>query len=267
MKPDTTDVAPWIERLARVGFVAKAMLYVTIGLLAASAAVGRGGGATDTRGAMSRVVEAPFGRVLLIIAAIGLIGYSVWRVVQGIKDPEGRGSDAKGLSLRASFIARGLGHALLAFTAFRIAMGNGGGDGNRSEDATARALELPGGTAIVWIIALGVAGFGIYQLYRAATSKLSKQLNRGEMHAETGGWVVTVSRFGIAARGLVFVAIGWLLVQAARSHDASEAGGIADALTSVSSLGRLPFLAIALGLIAYGGYELLNARYRRIKAD
>ena len=47
------EVAPWIERLARVGFVAKAVLYGIIGILAAQAALGQGGRTTDTSGAAS----------------------------------------------------------------------------------------------------------------------------------------------------------------------------------------------------------------------
>ena len=53
------DVAPWIEVLARVGYAAKAVLYGTIGLLAARAGLGWGGGrATHTRGAPEEVWAA-----------------------------------------------------------------------------------------------------------------------------------------------------------------------------------------------------------------
>jgi hypothetical protein len=103
-------------------------------------------------------------------------------------------------------------------------------------------------------------------LYRAATAKLSKQLHQDEMRAEVGPWVIGVSRFGIGARGLVFLAIAWLLGRAAGDHDPSRAGGIDDALQRLATLGRLPYAAIGAGLIAYGLYELLNARYRRIEA-
>jgi hypothetical protein len=117
----------------------------------------------------------------------------------------------------------------------------------------------------VLIVAAGVGGYGIYQLYRAARAKLSAQLDRGKASAELGTWVIAVSRFGIAARGLVFIAIGYLLARAATRHDPQRAGGIGDALRTLAGLGRWPFAGIALGLVAYGVYELLNARYRRIR--
>ena len=256
------DVAPWIERFARVGYIAKAILYGTVGVLAAGAAFGRGE-TTDSRGAMTRLLGAPFGQLLLLIIAAGLVGYAAWRCTSAIVDAEGRGNDAKGLALRASFLVRGLAHLGLAYSAIRLAAGSSAG-GNGSQVATSTAMDLT--VWLVWAAAIGIGGFGLYQLYRAAAAKLSKQLRQGEMRAEVGAWVIVVSRFGIAARGLVFMAIAWLLGQAAWEHDASQAGGIQEALARIAGLGSLPYVAIGGGLIAYGVYELLNARYRRIEA-
>ena len=262
-----------VERLARAGFIAKAILYGTIGALAASAALGlagaRNGGATDTRGAMATVLAAPLGKILLAAIGVALMGYAAWRVAEGILDPDRRGSDVKGLTLRASFLVRGVAHAALAVTAFRVATGdrNTGEGGDTPREATKAAFEVPGGEWIVWLVALSLAGYGAYQLYRAAAAKLSKQLDTHEMAAEAGRWVVGVSRFGIAARGVVFIAIGWLFLRAATRHDPSEAGGIAEALQTLRDLGRWPFAAIAIGLIAYAGYQVVNARYRRIDVD
>lgn len=257
--------APWLERLARAGFAAKALLYGTVGILAARMASGNGGRATGAKGAMSSVQDAPFGRLLLGLVAVGLIGYAVWRVVQAIVDPERRGSDAKGLALRASFAARGLIHAALAVTALRLAIGNPPeSDGNDAERWAARALGITGGRSLLWIVALSIGAFGIYQLYRAFAAKLSKQLQFGKISAELGHWIIAVSRIGIAARGVVFAMIALLLAGAAMRQSPSRAGGVDDALESLSALGRWPFTAIAIGLIAYGLYELVNARYRRI---
>jgi len=263
------EVAPWIATLARVGYVAKAVLYMTIGVLAARAAFGDGGRTTDTRGALTSVLGAPFGRAMLIVMALGLLGYAVWRIVQAITDPEHRGSDAKGLAMRASYVVRGLLHAGIAVTAFRLATGNGGGaggDGERSERWTSRALEAPGGETLVWLVGAGIVAYGIYQLYRAWAAKLSRQLDLGRLSAEASRWVIAVSRFGIGARGVVFALIGVLLLRAATRHDAEQAGGLADSLATLGGVGRWPLGVVALGLVAYGIYELVNARYRRIAA-
>jgi hypothetical protein len=259
------DVAPWIERFARVGYVAKAVLYATVGVLAVGAAFGHGE-STDTRGAMSKLLGAPFGRILLVIVALGLFGYAAWRCTSAIVDAEQRGNDLKGLLLRAGFLLRGVAHAVLGYSALRLALAGVGSQGDRSKQATGVAMRLPGGVWVVWIAAIAIGGFGLYQLYRAATAKLSKQLHHGEMRSEVGHWVVGVSRFGIGARGLVFLGIAWAVGRAAAEHNPGSAGGIDEALDTLAQLGVLPYAAIGGGLIAYGVYELLNARYRRIEA-
>ena len=261
----TRHVAPWIERLARIGYVAKAVLYATVGVLAAGAVFGHGR-STDTRGAMTALLSAPFGRGLLGLIAVGLFGYAAWRCVSAVADPEGRGTDAKGLAMRASFLIRGIAHLVLGYSAAKLALGGSMDAGDNSERATGAAMHTLGGSWIVWVSAVVMAGFGLYQVYRAATARLSKQLSQHEARAEVGTWVIWVSRFGIAARGLVFIAIAWLLGRAASEHDPARAGGIDAALASLSALGRWPYAAIGGGLIAYGVYELLNARYRRIEA-
>lgn len=262
------DAHPWIEPLARAGYSAKALLYATIGILAARLALGTGGATTDTRGAMKTVLNAPYGSVLLTLVAVGLMGYGFWRVVEAVTDPDRRGRDLKGILLRASFAARGIIHAALGITGIRIAVGSHGEDQNRQqiEEWTAKLLELPAGGWIVWAVAASIGGYGLYQLYRAFAAKLSKQLNLGRLSAEVGRWVIGVSRFGIAARGVVFLAISILLGRAATQRDPTEAGGIADSLRSLAALGRGPLAGIAFGLVAYGVYELLNARYRRIRS-
>ncbi|HXG70253.1 MAG TPA: DUF1206 domain-containing protein [Gemmatimonadaceae bacterium] len=265
----TREAAPWIERLARVGYAAKAVLYATIGVLAASAALSGGGRTTDTRGAMGTVLAAPFGRVLLMVVGAGLFGYALWRMVEAINDPENRGSDAKGIALRFSFAARSLAHAALGFTAFGIAAA--GRPDSEAPDGpelwTARALEMPGGRGIVLAVAAGIIGYALYQLYRAAAAKLSKKLELHTLSPSAQRLVIATSRFGIGARGLVFGMIGVLMLRAARQDSAEKAGGIGDALKALSDLGKWPFAVIAIGLIAYGGYELLNARFRRIRVD
>ena len=76
-----------ITWLARVGFLVKGVLYMVIGTLALQVAANAGGRVTGTRGALTTVLGQPFGRTLLLVAAIGLLGYAAWRVLQGLFDP------------------------------------------------------------------------------------------------------------------------------------------------------------------------------------
>jgi hypothetical protein len=264
--PTAKDVAPWVERLARLGYAAKALLYITVGLLAAQAGLGWGGRTTDTHGALRFMYDVTLGRIMLLVIAAGLLGYALWRMVEAVLDAEDRGNDLKGVALRIGSAARAVVHAGLAVAALRLAYG----DRSRSAASdprywTARAFELPAGKLFVWITAFSIIGYGAYQFYRAWAPKLGRQLQLGKIPERASGVVVGVSRFGIAARGVVFCLVGLLLARAAARHDAGDAGGLRESLGAVAELGRWPFVVVALGLVAYGVYELVNARYRRIR--
>jgi hypothetical protein len=264
--PSAREAAPWVELLARVGYAAKAMLYLVVGSLAGAAVMGRSARAVDTQGALRTVHRMDFGRLVLLVMAAGLLGYALWRLVEGIFDPEHRGSNPKALAVRAGLVVRGLIHGGLALTALRLATRDRPlPHADQIRRWTTRVLELPGGELLVWLAALGIAGYGLYQFYRAYAAKLSHQLDLSELSTRSTRWVVGVSRFGLAARGVVFCLIGYLLARAAQHHDPAQAGGVRKSLRMIALMGQWPLASIGLGLIAYGVYELLNARYRRIR--
>ena len=259
--------APWIERLARVGFAAKALLYCIVGGLAFRAALSDGGATTGSQGALASLVRHPYGAPLLVVIAVGLFGYAAWRITEAVLDPERRGTGLKGLGVRSSHAVRGVFHAWLGLQAVRIALGAGESGGDGTERWTARALEAPLGSWLVIAVGLTVVGYGIYQLYRAWVAKLSKQLDLSRLSREAGSWLIKVSRFGLGARGAVFGVIGAYLVRAGVSHNANKAADTGEALGVIGQqpLGDWLLAVVAIGLIAYGAYEVVQARYRVIR--
>jgi hypothetical protein len=256
-------VAPWVVGLARLGLVAKGVHYIMIGALAALAALGHGGKAdADKHDAMATLIRAPFGRVLIGVIALGLAGYALWKFFEGILDPEHRGTVK-----RIGSVALGIVTAALAYSAAMLALANrhASSGSDKSEHWTARALALPYGVYLLWAVAGGFVLYGLYQLACAIRAKLEDNLDLSQLSGGVRRAVVGISRFGIAARGVVFCTIGVLLGRAAERHDPEAAGGLRDSLRELIALGRWPFVAIALGLVAYGLYELVNARYRRIR--
>jgi len=75
-----------------------------------------------------------------------------------------------------------------------------------------------------------------------------------------------LGRFGIAARGIVFVIIGIFFIQAARLSDASQTKGLGEVLAILAQQPFSPVILgiVPLGLIAYGIYSVIEARYRKI---
>jgi hypothetical protein len=244
------------------------MVYVVMGLLATEAALGIGGRTTDSRGALRTIGEAPFGKFALFIVMIGLFGYAAWRLTSGVTDAERRGGDTSGIALRIADALRGVAYGVLAIWTLRFLTSSQSTDGNQTRSATDRLLAMPGGRWIVIAVGLSVIAYAIYQIFRAASGKFLKRLDLSSAGSETKLWVDRMGRFGIAARGIVFGMIGVLLVRAGWTYDPSKVGGISQSLDALAHQpqGRILFGVVALGLIAFGIFELATARYRVMRA-
>jgi hypothetical protein len=262
---------PWLEPLARLGYAAKGIVYFVVGLLAAQAAFGAGGKTTDTSGALSSIVTQPFGKFLLAIVAIGLIGYALWRLVQTFFDPEHaqEQTDTKQIAQRIGYAFSGFAYLGLAWTAAGLIFGVGGGgnsNSNATQDWTARLMAQPFGQWLVGLAGLVVLGVGLSYFYQAYKAKFRQELKMREMSRTEQTWATRLGRFGIAARGVVFSIIGIFLIQAALQSDASQARGLGGALAALAAQPFGPWLLgiVALGLIAYSIYSIVEARYRQI---
>jgi len=261
---------PWVERLARFGYAAKGVVYFIVGLLAAQAAFGTGGQTTDTQGALTTIVNAPFGKFLLVLVAIGLVGYALWRIVEAVFDPEhpGEDNDAKNIARRIGYGFSAIAYGGLAFTAIQLIRGTGGGSGGDSstQDWTARLMSQPFGQWLVGLGGLIAIGVGLSFLYQAFTAKFQRHFCLHQMSHTQQKAFKWIGRFGMASRGVVFGIIGIFLIVAAWQSDPQEARGLAGALSTLAQQPFGPWLLgiVALGLIAYSIYCLIAARYRRI---
>jgi len=259
--------SPWIERLARVGYVAYGVVYVLVGGLALRAAFGGGDQATGQEGALRSILLAPLGRGLLCMVALGLLAYAAWRLFQGVMDPEDEGRDAKGVVRRFDHVLNGLFHGALAFSAGQLALGSGGGGGGSPDDWTATLMSQPLGRWLVVVAGVGIVGAGLYQFYKAHKADFRDELKTGEMSLREKRWTTHAGRLGYAARGIVFGMISVFLVQAAIKADPDEARGLGGALETLARQPFGPYVlgAVAAGLVAFGAFMFVMARYRRIE--
>ena len=194
-------------------------------------------------GAIQTIAEQS--KLLLVLIAIGLFGYALWRFVQGILDPENKGRDAKGLAKRGAMVASGVVYAGLALLAFRLISQDGGGAGAGGQaSTTAKLLGLPFGRALVILAGIAVIVSALYQIYEAYTKKFQRRMKTAEMSPEEQRLAIRTGQLGLASRGVAFLITGWFLIQAALSYDPSQARGLGGAL---ETLARPALRSVAAG--------------------
>jgi hypothetical protein len=252
------------ELLSRAGFVARGLIYAIIGILALKLALGHGGKLTDQKGALHTIARQPFGKLLLTLVAIGLGGYSLWRLIRAVIGHGPEGSDS-GFDRVAAF-ASGIAYGVMCALAIEILLGSGGGNGGNVKKSTAGALGWPAGTWIVGIAGVVLFGVALYQGYRGITRKFLEDSKVEEMKPEVKKWITRLGTVGHLARMVVFGLVGIFLVKAAIDYNARKAVGLDGALAKITHYSYGPFLLgiVAVGLIAFAVYSLSDARYRRI---
>lgn len=257
--------SPWVGKLARLGYLAKGVVYLAIGFLALREALGAGGKTTDMGGAMKSIGSQPFGGVMLALLAAGLACYALWKLVQGVLDADGKGSDPHGLLRRIGYVGSAAIHGTLAFTAAQSILG---AEDSSEDAATASALayQPPLGQILVGLVGLGVIGVGLYQLYAAYDAKFRDELRLDLMSETERNWVTHAGRVGTTARALAIGLAGAFVALAAYQSDPSETRSLGAALESLQQqpLGSYMLGAIAGGLLVYGAFMCAIAHYRRI---
>lgn len=248
---------------ARVGLLARAVVYLILGWLAITVAFGDRA-AVDQKGVLTEVLERPLGPVLVAALALGFAAYALWRLSEVVVGPTG---EPDGALPRLASLVRAVAYAALSVVAVSVLLGAGGSQERQQEQLAAGLLPTTWGRVLVGLAGLALVGVGAYQVWQALTTRFLRQfpgLTRERRQAVT--WL---GRIGITARGVVFAATGVMLVIAAVRVDPDQAGGMDDAMTAVRTLpgGGAITLALGAGLVLFGVYALAEAAWRRVPDD
>jgi hypothetical protein len=260
----------WLEKLARGGLVARGLLYVVVAVLATQVAAGHNEARPDKQGALQAVVRQPFGRVLVLLLAVGFAGYAAWRFVEAAVGPADRPDDdgAKMRFKRVGYFLRGCLYTFFFGSAVKLFIWSNSVATREGAEAdwTGRVLEWPGGTWLVQAAGLVALGAGLYIGWRGVSGKFRKRLKALEMGSAIRTWVRAIGTVGMISRMLVTLTIGVFLIAAARQHDPNQAVGIDGALKRLADrpYGPTLLVLVAIGLAAYGLYSFAEARYRRV---
>lgn len=252
-----------MDALARAGLAARGVLYVLVGVLALLVASGHKSGESDQRGAMQELSQQTGGFVLLLLVAIGLTGYALWRLSEAAFGVAGEGKKA---GPRVQSLCRGLVYAVLAVSAFTIlSQGKEGSQAKQQQSYSARVMHHTAGRWLVGLVGVVIVIIGAALVYEGMARKFEKHFKLGEMSAGARKATEFLGVVGTTARGLVFALTGVLVVIAAVQFDPKKARGIDGALMTLRDSPAGPWLlaVAALGLVMFGLFGLCEARWRR----
>ena len=259
--------SPAFEVLARLGFVARGVIYATIGLLAIQVAIHSSNEKTNQRGAMQSIEEQPFGHWLLVAVAVGLGGYALWRFVQAFfgHGPEGGGDSSK--MGRVVATASGVSYSVMCALAVAILLGSASQSSSGSPHTSAAGvLGWPGGQWIVGAAGAIFIAVALYQGYKGVSRKFLEEDKTDQMGHATRRWITAIGVVGHLARMVAFGLIGVFIVRAALDYAPKKAVGLDGALSKLAhqTYGPALLFVVAAGLVAFGLYSIADARYRRI---
>jgi hypothetical protein len=254
----------------RFGLAARGTLYCVAALLAFRLATGWAE-EVDRRAVLDRLVDQPAGWVLVAVLAAGFACYAVWRFARAVSGAREGGKQSQGASdvvQRMADVGRGLLYVALTATAIKIlTRGNPGPNGDQQEkEWTARLLDATGGRVLVAVVGLVVLGGGIYLAVKGVRMKFDDKLRLEEMRAWQRTWLPRLGLVGYTARGVVFAVIGFFLVRAAVTYNPDEAVGVDGAFKRLLEHGggRSLVISIAFGLLAFGVFSFVEARWRKV---
>jgi len=268
-KKVTKDAAysPIMDRLARLGYGVKGIIYITMGFIAFRSALGKSSTPADQLGAIATFGKLPYAQILLWVILVGLISYSLWGLVRAFLDPFHKGNDMKGLLVRGGYLLSAVTYASFVLPTYHLIAGARGTGSNQTAQFVIKLMALPLGRFLVGAIGIGAVAAGLYQIYMGITSNFEQQFKPYALSSEQLKVAKQVGRFGTIARGVVLALVGYFLVLAAYYARPGQAQGFAGALRFLAQqpYGLWLLGIVAAGLIAFGIYSLMSAAWFRLK--
>lgn len=253
---------PWYQAAARAGWVARGLLFVVTAVLAVQLGLGQRREETNHQGAMEELAQKPFGKVLLLVVALGLLTYTAWRIVEVVVN---RSQDA-GWTARVKHVAHAAAYLALSLMALGTLRSPSSQSGGGQQGLTARVLSWPGGPLLVTAVGVAVFATGLGIAWHVLRGGHREELELDDMSGDQRRLIDVVAVVGNLGRALVFGLVGGFVISAAVRHDPEQANGLDAALKELlgQPYGTWLLGLVALGLATYGAFCLASARCHRI---
>jgi hypothetical protein len=251
--------------MVRLGYAAKGLIYLLMGVLALRLAVGLGGRITDASGVLRTFVQQPFGWMLLTVIAVGILAYAVWQVTEALLDTRHKGGGVRGWLDRSLTIIKGVTYGTIGIEAMQLVFARRA-ESQGADDYAREAMQVPLGSIFLVLVGIGIAWYGVSQIWMAWQSRFDDDIDQQRLRRDGLAWVLGVGRAGIGARGVILVVMGTALLRAAFDRSPSKASGMAESLWTLVSqpFGTWLLAATAAGLVCFGLFQLLHAKYAKL---
>ncbi len=261
------EYTDWKEKMARVGHAAKGTVYGIAGVLTLMAAFNMGGQKAGKLQVIEFLQNQPFGKVLVILMAIGLACYAFFRFIQAAGKSERlqQKSEGKRKALKAGFIISGIIYMALAVYAITQVTGSSSGGGN-SKGWLAQMMSNDWGIVLIYIAAGLLLIKAIYQFVKVANKDYYEDVRGFNVGVDKARDIVRkAGAWGFISRGVLIAITAYFFFQAANQHDPSEIQGSSGAFSFLQQMSSGPWLvgAIAFGLICYAVYMIVVAMYKQ----
>lgn len=254
---------PWVAPVVRLGYLAKGLIYSLIGVLALRVALGMSGGRlTDPSGVLRTVLSQRFGRVMLAIIGIGIVGYAAYYIFEAAADLRHRGGGIRGWSSRGLTMIKAAVYGTIGAQALLLVFFD-----RRPVDGTEQGartvMQFPLGDWLLMAIGIGVAMYGMAQLKMAWSGGAEGNIDVSRVRREAP-WILPLGRFGSGARSVILILMGATFARSGWRGRAADADGVRDALRTIASFDPWLLTAIGAGLLCFGLYQLCHARYVKL---
>jgi hypothetical protein len=252
---------------ARAGLIARAVVYVVLGVLILEIAIkGRPSARADSLGSFAEIARQPAGVEVLALLAIGLVAYAIWRFAEAAsRTPQGQ--ETSGWT-RVGWMAAGFVYLVLCLNVVRLVAGTRPNEGPEQHPSSfaGSVLRLPLGPELLGLIAAaGVVG-GIYLMVWGVRHDYGNAWQTRKMTPRLVGLGRWSGIVGNGARAVAVLLVASSFLVSAFSDDPDRAKSLDLALQALAGrpVGVIVLVLVGAGFLSFGLHSLVEARLRRV---
>ncbi|WP_026552677.1 DUF1206 domain-containing protein [Arthrobacter sp. H20] len=252
-----------LDVAASFGFAVLAVVHILIGVIALQVAFG-GTGQAEPTGALEQLSSGTAGPWTMWASALGCAGLALWQLSEATLRPR-RKPAGKRLEKAVSSGSLAITYGFMAATMARFALGDGPDSSEFTRGFTTAMMAHPLGLIVVFAVGGTVLGIGGYFVVKGVRRTFRPELQHFE-DSRRGAIIDALGMLGRVAKGVALILMGLLFVLAAATNQPSQSTGLDGGLKALQDhpFGNVVLVAIAVGLISYGLFAIIRARFGRM---